>query len=157
MFCESFPVKSFPVLDGISEVNEIRLHIYERTFFVLRKFARGGGILRTWVVFQTSLTQNWVSGRLRDPVSSVVLRFEEDYYHFRAGFYHVPCMHVFKSIHALERVGKFSNYSPTTRKTSVVFCSLTPSISFSTVAFDWFIKAANWQLSSYFYGQITQL
>lgn len=47
MFCESFPVKSFPVLDGISEVNEIRLHTYERTFFVLRKFARRGGILRT--------------------------------------------------------------------------------------------------------------
>lgn len=45
MFCELFLVKFFFVLDGISEVNEIRLYIYEWIFFVLWKFVCGGGIL----------------------------------------------------------------------------------------------------------------
>ena len=66
-------------------------------------------------------------------------------------------MHVLKSIHALEREGEFSNYSPATRRPPVVFCTLTPSIYFSAAAFDWLIKAANWQLSNHFHGQVTQL
>lgn len=31
---------------------------------------------------------------------------------------------------------------------------LTPSISFSTVAFDWLLKAANWLLSILFHDQV---